>query len=68
MQPATTSLRDETRRLLAERPRNKTIEMIAVSAGVPRKWLNEFSRGTYASPDVSRVQSVYETLTGRKLV
>jgi hypothetical protein len=68
MEPATTSLRDETRRLLAERPRNKTIEHIAHAASVPVKWLNEFSRGTYGKPDVSRVQSVYETLTGRKLI
>lgn len=64
----TPTLREATLELLKNRPRRRTLELIANEANVPPSWLRLFASGKHQGAAVDRVQAVYELLAGRKLV
>ena len=72
MSPAQSSkfkskLRDKTLILLQNRPNTLTINAISDATGLDKSWLAQFSRGTIKGPDVCRIETLYEYLTGAPL-
>jgi len=63
-----TSLRDETRRLVKERPRSLSLRTIAADTGLNIRWLEQFRDGGSPNPGVCFVQTLYEYLTQRQLI
>lgn len=63
-----TTLRDETRRLLRDRPRRLSLRVIAQDTGLNLRWLQDFSTGVSDHPSVVYVQTLYEYLSGKKLL
>lgn len=60
------SLHDTTRRKLLADPR--TFEQLSVDSNIPFYWLQKFAAGSFAAPNVNRVQYLYEFLTGAPLI
>lgn len=64
----TTSLRDNTYKLLKNRNIQITLEKISNDTSLSVSWLEMFSRnGGIKDPSVNKVQTLYEYLTGSKL-
>lgn len=61
------TLLEKTRQLLANRPRNMTLQDIEAATGISESWLRVFSRGKISDPSVNKVQVLFEHLTGSKL-
>lgn len=62
-----TTLRDETLRLLADRPARITFKRISKDTGLPESWLSMFGNGSINDPSVNRIETLYEYLTGRSI-
>jgi hypothetical protein len=60
------SLLTETRRLLKER--NQKLMDIQAATGISFFWLRRFNSGEIQEPGVNRIQTLYEYLSGRKLL
>lgn len=52
----------ETLNLLANRPRNLTLEAVAEAANVSMGWLSQFARGKIPDPSFNRVMRVRDCL------
>ncbi len=61
-----TNILEETQRLLAKRPFQRT-SVIARGAGVKYHWLRNFRKGKIAEPGCKRVQALYNWLTKNAL-
>lgn len=55
-------LRDETRRLLVNRPKTLSAMDIAKEVGVSVAWLNSFARGDISNPGVLHIETLNEYL------
>lgn len=64
---ATTTFRDHTRALLAQRPVTDTLDRIAEQTGLSRRWLTDFGSGTTEDAGVNKVQTLYEYLAKKEL-
>lgn len=53
-----TTLRDETRALLLNRPASVTIGDVAEATGVSKSWLNTFMRGGIENPGVVTIETL----------
>lgn len=53
-----TSLRDETRALLLNRPASVTVGEIAEAIGISKSWLNAFGRGDIQNPGVVTIETL----------
>jgi len=53
---------NETLKLLTDRPRSLTLEMVAEGANVTCAWLGMFARGKIADPSFNRVMRVRDFL------
>lgn len=53
-----TTLRDETRHLLINRPASLTIEQIAKELNVTKSWVNAFAKNKTRNPGVVTVESL----------
>lgn len=53
-----TTLRDETRELLLNRPATLKIQDISEALDVSSSWLNTFARGALADPGVVKIQTL----------
>lgn len=63
------SLTKMTRQLLKDRPRSLSLHQIAADTGVSVHWLSKFiSSADNCDAAATRVQSVYERLTGKPLL
>jgi len=62
------SLRTVTLQLLVSRPRNLKLSQIAEDTGLSYWFLQNFHYGRIKSPDVDNVQTLYEYLSGKKLI
>ncbi len=60
------SLYNVTREKLLADPR--TFEQLTIESGIPFYWLQKFAAGCFLSPNVNRVQYLYEFLTKTKLL
>lgn len=63
---ATTSLLEETRRLLKES--GKPLPNIYKDTDINFFWLKKFKAGDITDPSVNTVQKLYEYLTGKPLI
>lgn len=61
-----TSLRDETRILLNNRPASLTLDEIATELNVSVQWLRLLSKGKIANPGVNTVETLNKFLTKNK--
>lgn len=63
------SLRDKTRKLLADKLTSNsiTVQQISNDTGLPVYWVQAFHRNFSQKADVTQVQTLYEYLTGRQL-
>ena len=57
-------LRDHTRQLLIDRPRNITFLDIIEGTGLKRPWLEAFSQDKIPSPSVNKVEILFNYLNG----
>lgn len=64
------NLAEETRRLLLDRPRRLTYEIIGEATGLNPRWLSHFAGDAEqkSDPGAGKVQALYEYLTGRSLL
>lgn len=53
-----TTLRDETRELLLNRPASLSVGEIAEAIGVSKSWLNAFARGGIDNPGVVTIETL----------
>lgn len=60
-------LKTRTRQLLINRPRHMTMKKINTDTDLPVYWLVKFETGASNGPDVTRVQKLFEYLSGRTL-
>lgn len=58
----------ETLKLLRSRPREVTLRDIAHTTGIPESWLKMFSSGRIEEPAASRIETLYEHLSGKKIL
>lgn len=56
--PEITTLRDETRELLLNRPATMTVAVIAEALGISKAWINAFARGDIANPGVVTIETL----------
>lgn len=56
--PEITTLRDETRELLLNRPASLSVGDIADAIKVSKSWLNAFARGDIPNPGVVTVETL----------
>lgn len=62
-----TKLRDKTLYLLVNRRRTLTLEDIEKDTTLPVHWLSSFLKGQSKDPSVSRIETLYEYLSGNTL-
>lgn len=60
------TLLETTLRLLRER--QNTLPDIAMATTLPFYWLRKVAGGEIADPSVNRIQTLYEYLSGKKLI
>ncbi len=65
---ASISLRDKTLKLLKKRCPSVTFYDIAKDTGLDVNWLKSFNKDLTKHPSVVRIQTLYEYLTGTKLI
>jgi transcriptional regulator with XRE-family HTH domain len=53
-----TTLRDETRELLRNRPLTVTTKDVAKFLGVSCQWVNQFARGLIPNPGVNTIETL----------
>jgi len=58
-----TSWRDQTRKLLIERPRTLTYEQIEKDTGLGVRWLQTFANGSTPNPGIVFVETLHTYLT-----
>ena len=63
----TSKLAARARDALRARPREITYQDIAEAIDVPVRWLELFATDRVRQPDVSRVERLYEHMTGKSL-
>jgi hypothetical protein len=63
----TDSLRDRTRRLLIERPRHLTYQIIAAETALKPAWLEAFAQDKIPDPGVGKVEKLFDFLNGKSL-
>lgn len=56
--PKITTLRDETRTLLANRPASLSLDEVAESTGLTASWLSMFLRGKIPNPGVNYIETL----------
>lgn len=56
-----------TLHLYRERPRTKTLDIIARDTGLAREWLINFGGEASHDPGVRKVETLYVYLTGKQL-
>lgn len=61
-----TTLRDETRTMLNNRPAHLTIDEIAIKVDVSPQWLRLLARGKIDDPGVIKIQTLYQFLKNYK--
>lgn len=59
-------LREVTLALWSDRSVKLTAKLVSQATGIPKDWLDHIR--VYRSLDVDRVQTLYEYLSGRKLI
>lgn len=61
------NITEHVRTLLCNRPRTRTLVMVAKDTGLKVPWLSAFGQGKIRSVDVEKCVKLYEYFTGKKL-
>lgn len=64
----TQSLTEATRQLVKTKAAEITFQKLAANLDVSIDWLSKFANGRIESPAADRIQFIYETLSGSKLL
>lgn len=61
-----TTLLEQTKLLLKERPNYLALKTIAEDLSIPISWLSQFNRELIADPGVKRIQILHDYLSDKK--